>query len=260
MRLPKLIPKLIVNVDVDMGTLDNFNYAITHGYYVYGAAIYHCKIAESTADYTSLGRAHNGDCRLETFDGVDRDATAMVTPEASVTGKLKAALADLAANFPEEGWDYFLSADGNVRWSDVAITGYSHGATSSIRWAKKVKLWKAVARSGPRDNVCGSEYSGKACPETVVSSWLDEDSATPLDRLYGLVGNGDSQYGDILFAMERMKFTGMPTDVTAGPPSNGSHRLFINGGHDNFAGKGFWPVMDYIFETPAENSTYANTH
>jgi len=148
-----------------------------------------------------------------------------------------------------------------VRWSDVGLTGYSHGASSSIRWAKKQRVWRAVARSGPRDNICGSAYKGQTCPDAVISSWLDEPSLTPPENLYGLTGTTDSEYGDIVFAMERMKFVGALVDINAMPPPyNGSHRLQINGGHDPFTGKNFWPAMDVVWATPAEDIAYANSH
>jgi hypothetical protein len=258
-RLPKVVGKLIVNVDVDNGNL--YDYGIKHGFHVYGGAMYHCVIAQTVPDYMAKGRDFNGNCRLETFDGVDHDPSVMVGPAESIMGKVKQALTDLAAQFPEEGWAYYLSADGNVRWSDVGITGYSHGASSSIRWAKKVKLWRAVGRSGPRDNICGSAYGGKTCPDSVISSWLDEPSATPPENLYGLTGTTDSEYGDIVFAMERLKFIGALVNITStAPPYNGSHRLFINGGHDPFTDKAYWPAMDVIWATPAEDVAYANSH
>jgi hypothetical protein len=261
-RLPKIIGKLIINVEVDDGGI--YDYGIKHGFHVWGGNMFHCDIAQAKDTYMSKGRDFNGNCRLETWDGVDHDPSAMVTPADSIMGKVKQALTDLAAQFPEEGWPYFLSADGNVRWSDVGLTGYSHGASSSIRWAKKQKVWRAVARSGPRDNICG-QYPDGQCPDTVVSSWLDEPSATPAENLYGLTGTTDSEYKDIVFAMERLKFVGALVDLnTVAPPYNGSHRLFVtngsNFGHDPFTDKKYWPAMDVIWATPAEDVTYANSH
>ena len=130
-----------------------------------------------------------------------------------------------------------------------------------MRWAKAVRTWRVVARSGPRDNLCGSAAAGQ-CKEEVISSWLDETSKTPLDRIYGLAGTTDSEYGDIMYAMERLKLPGAPVDINsvAAPYAN-SRRLIANGdGHLDFNDKKFWPVMDVIWATPAENVTYANAH
>jgi hypothetical protein len=223
--------------------------------------MFHCDIAQDVNAYATKGRDFNGNCRLETFDGVDHDASAMVGPADSIMGKVKQALTDLATQFPEEGWPYFLGADGNVRWSDVGLTGYSHGASSSIRWAMKQRVWRAVGRSGPRDNICGAAFAGKTCPDADISSWLDETPATPLENMYGLTGTQDSEYGDIVFAMERLKFVGALVDINmVAPPYNGSHRLQIVGGHDPFTDKMYWPAMDVIWDTPAEDVAYANSH
>ena len=258
-RLPKIVGKLIVKVDVDDGGI--YDYGIKHGFHVYGGTMFHCEIAQDKNAYMTKGRDFNGNCRLETWDGVDHDASAMVGPADSIMGKVKKAITDLAAQYPEEGWSYYLAADGSVRWSDVGLTGYSHGASSSIRWAMKQRVWRAVGRSGPRDNICGSIGQAQNCQDTFISSWLDETPATPIDRMYGLTGTQDSEYGDIVFAMERLKFVGALVDINAvAPPYNGSHRLQINGGHDAFTGKNFWPAMDVIWATPAENIAYANSH
>jgi hypothetical protein len=257
-RLPEFMGKLVVNLDVDNGNINDF--AIKHGFHVYGAQIFHCPIVESQGDYTSKTTAFNGNCRLETFDGMDHGGGSGVGPADSIMGKVKAGLTQLAADFGEEGWSYFLDDAGEVRWDQVAFTGYSHGATSAARWAKKVKVWRVVSRSGPRDNLCPAPPA--ACNANVISAWLDEPSMTPPDAFWGLVGNGDSQYGNILFAMDRLMLPGTPTEFTppAGPPANGSHRLYINGGHDAFTDKKFWGALEVAWGTPKAINDYANTH
>jgi hypothetical protein len=264
-RVPAMVGKLIVNVEVDQGGM--YAYGLKHGFHVLGPGMFHCGIAQTQGDYTKEGRDFNGNCRLETFDGMDHDTGtgtghAMVTPANSISGRVKSALTSLQQMYPEEDWGYFLAADGSVRWSDVGFTGYSHGASSSARWGMQVRLWRVVARSGPRDNICGILYSGKTCAEDVISSWLDETGKTPLDRVYGLAGTTDSEYGDIVFAMERMKYPGDITDINSVPaPYNGSHRLISKGdGHSDFNDKKYWPVMDVVWATPKPNIDYANAH
>lgn len=261
-RLPKIPGKLIVNVEVDNGGI--YDYGIKHGFHVLGLSMDHCAIPETPELYTSKGRDFTGNCRWETLDGVDHDPSVNVTPANSIMGKVKAALAELGQKYPEEGWMYFLNAAGNVRWSDVGFTGYSHGGTSSIRWAKKLKVWRAVARSAPRDSLCGKFADGQ-CPDSVISNWLDEPSATPADALWAINGTQDGEYKDIVFSMERLKFTGALTDIgTTAAPYGGSHRLIAtdadNFGHDDYVEKKWWPALDVMWGTPAENVTYANTH
>jgi hypothetical protein len=263
-RLPKMMGKLIIDVGVTEGGA--YDFGLKHGFHVYGAKIpAMCDIAQTADQFASLGGPnHPGDCRLETFDGQDHSPTVTISAADSVAGKLKQDLADLQAQFPEEDWGYYLNADGSVRWSDIGITGYSHGATSAARWAKTVRLYRVVSRSGPRDNLCGQGATkpyDTNCPANIIATWINEATTTPIERYYGMVGNGDMQYGDILFAMNRMNYIGTPVDIGAGaPPYGDSHRMFINDGHSDFTDRKFWPALGVAWGVPPENMTYAAAH
>lgn len=262
-RAPKMMGKLIIELGVDSGGI--YQFGLKRGFHVYGADIEHCEI---TLD---KGREHNGDCRMETFDGKDESPDINVSPENSVVGKLTAGLKQLQADFPEEDWGYFLTAEGTVRWSDVGVTGVSHGAQSAARWARAVRMYRAVSRSGPRDNGCGDGklHSGEDynplmppydanCPPEKISAWLDEESKTPLDRFFGFVGNMDGQYGDIMFSMERMKYSGTPVNLSnATAPYGGSHRFYANDGHSGFDDQKYWPALGIAWGVPPQNMTYA---
>ncbi|HTA90901.1 MAG TPA: hypothetical protein VK745_15025, partial [Polyangiaceae bacterium] len=184
--------------------------------------------------------------------------------ENSIIGQLTAGLALLAQQYPSEDWGYFLNRDGTVRWSDVAFTGQSHGATSAAVFAHELRVYRAVSQAGPRDNTCGS---GRAtgdfnatrlpydvhCPDAQIASWLDSPSATPLDRYYGFVGKQDQQYGDDLFSMERQKFPGSPVNISTGaPPYDDSHRFYAEVGHVAF--ESFGAAINIAFGVLPENS------
>jgi hypothetical protein len=258
--VPHLMGKLIVNLDNAV-----YSFGLKRGFHVLGANLPVCPI-----NYTT--RQHNGDCRLEVFDGVDRDPDFTVTKEQSVTGQVTAALKGLQAMFPEEDWGFFLNADGNVRWSDVGFTGHSHRAQSATRFAVAVRAYRAVARSGPRDNVCGTgaattDFDPLAppydpnCPDAKISAWLDETPKTPIERFFGFVGKSDEEYGDIQFTMERMKFVGKPVNVTtAKAPYDGSHRFYADAGHDGFDAAIYYDALNIAWGVPPENAAFALTH
>jgi hypothetical protein len=124
--VPHLMGKLIVQLDNNL-----YSFGLKRGFHVLGVNLPICPI-----NYTT--RQHNGDCRLEVFDGVDRVSDFAVTPAESVTGQVTQSLEDLQAMFPEEDWGFFLNADGSVRWSDVGFTGHSHRAQSATRFAVAV--------------------------------------------------------------------------------------------------------------------------
>jgi hypothetical protein len=260
---PIMMGKLIINLNVDDGGI--YDFGLKRGFHIYGADIEHCDINYDT-------REHNGDCRLETFDGQDHSPAINVSYENSVMGKLSAALTELAATYPEEDWGYFLNQDGSVRWSDVGVTGVSHGAQSAARWARAYRLYRAVSRSGPRDTECGDGmlHAGTDfdpanppydvnCPDEQISAWIDEESATPTSRLFGFVGNEDGQYGDILFSMERMGYIGQPVNVSkVAPPFEGdSHRFYADDGHSGFDDEKYWPALGVAWGVPQANMDHA---
>lgn len=266
LSVPVIMGKLIIDLGVSSGGI--YNFGVDRGFHTYGGEIQlgssgnQCTIYQG-CPFQGNDEAHNGDCRWNTFDGMPHGDSNADSPETSLSGRVQAALQELAVNAPGQGWDYFLDGNGNVRWSDVGITGYSHGAQSAALIAVKQCIWRAVSRSGPRDNGCGNgAYNGSDPPYNpdcmnCISDWIDETPASPISHFYGFVGQGDSQYGDIMFTMERMGFIGEPVD-TGAADFGGSHRFFSGGGHDDFTGGQYDNAMQEAWSVPQENMDYAN--
>jgi hypothetical protein len=250
-RATKMLGKLVVDIGVNAGGYSSF--LAKRGYHSMGAPCGACAAPNLDNDRDTVGT-----CRMGEF----------ATTEASV----KSQLTMLQAQYPEEDWGYFLKADGNVRWSDVAITGISHGATTAaIAGRLGARMWRIVSRSGPRDNTCGlgngqctaplsTPSYDAACPDADVASWLDKPSKTPIERFYGIVGMGDGQCGDIMFNMHRTKYVGVPTIFdNADAVLTGTNQFFAaNGGHDDFlAGPSgnlrTDEVLNIAFGIPPEN-------
>ena len=223
----KSLGKLVVDIGVNDGGYSSF--LAKRGYHSIGAPCGAC-----AAPNLDAGRDTVGDCRMGEF----------ATTEASV----KTTLNDLQTKFPEEDWGYFLNQDGSVRWSDVAITGISHGATTAaVAGRIGARMWRIVSRSGPRDNNCGlgdgkctaplstPSYDAN-CQDADVAAWLDKPSKTPMNRFYALVGMTDGQCGDIMFNMHRTQYIGVPTLFdTAGADLSGTNQFFAaSAGHYDF--------------------------
>ena len=253
-RAPKMMGKLIIDLGVDSGGI--YNFGLNRGFHVYGGQIFHCEL-------TYANREHNGDCRLETMDGVDHSAAVNIPYAESVAGRLAAGLAQLHKDFPEEDWGYFLTADGKIRWDDIGITGFSHGAQTAARTARAYCMYRAVSRSGPRDNECGRNDQTPPydvnCDLSRVSAWIDEPAKSPIEHFFGFVGMNDSQRGDDLYSMQRMNYIGEPVDINTVPyPYNGSHRFIASGeGHSGFDDKKYWPALGIAWGVPKENMDYA---
>jgi hypothetical protein len=148
-----------------------------------------------------------------------------------------------------EDWGYFLTKDGtDVRWSDVAFMGVSHGATTAAIIGRiGACVWRVVSSAGPRDNMCGTPpfslpYDPAKppfkvpCPDSLIASWLDMPTKTPMDRFYVIDGVGDGEYGDIMFNVDRTMYPGKPVQFDVmGAVLTGTNRFIaMGGGHLDF--------------------------
>jgi hypothetical protein len=222
--------------------------------------------------YHSVGSSF-GECNAPNL-GAGRDAvgTCRLGEWATVKGEVTTTITTLAKSNPEEDWGYFLNQDGSVRWSDVAFTGVSHGATTAAIIGRiGERVWRVVSCAGPRDNTCGKgpfslPYDpakppfDPACPDSEVASWLDMPTKTPMERFYAIDGVTDGEYGDIMFHLERTKYPGKPVQFdVAGAVLTGTNRFIsMGGGHLDFLNAANTPlntdaVLNIAFAIPPEN-------
>jgi hypothetical protein len=283
-RAATMAGKLVVELGVDIGNYDPW--LGKRGFHVFGVSVYHCAHEGQTMPY---GRDYPTNCRLTVLDGQPRggpenDANAAVTADNNVMAKIKKGLAMLQQQFPDEGWGYFLNDDGSVRWSDVGFTGFAYGGTNAAVYGHALRAYRIVSRSAPRDNTCGlgparaiapgvlplSDFDPldppykTPCDDSSVASWLDMPSQTPIERYFAFTGKADSQYGDHMFAMERMHYVGTPVNIsTATPPYGGSHRFYADVGHTSFDPQSqpqFTDAINIAFGVLAENAAGKPVH
>lgn len=247
----KSLGKLVVDIGVNSGGY--VSWLAKRGYHSIGAPCGAC-----AAPNLGAGRDQVGTCRLMEFENTRSSVTQTLT--------------NLASQFPDEDWGYFLNQDGSVRWSDVAITGMSHGATTAaIAGRLGERMWRVVSRSGPRDNTCGAaggtcsvplstpSYDTNCQPED-IASWLDQPSKTPINRFYSLVGTTDVECGDIMFNTHYTMYPGEPVIWnTPDAVLTGTNQFFsTEGGHLDFLTAADKPlnteqVLDIAFAIPPEN-------
>ena len=262
-RSAKMAGKLVIDMGVGGGGYQT--YLGKRGFHVIGINEFN---SCNGIDDWSLGRDFDGNCRLNNLDGLPHGNQNTVKPEQSIMNQVLQALITFEQSFPGEGWGYFLTQDGKaVRWSDVAFTGFSHGAQSAACFATQLRVYRAVSQSGPRDNTCGKGPAtgpfdpnnlpyDPACPEAHIASWIDAPSATPIDRYFGFTGGNDGQFGDILFTMQRMKFVGDFVNLdTSAAPYGGSHRFYsLKAGHSGFPNGFPIEAMNIAFGVLPENA------
>jgi len=150
-------------------------------------------------------------CRLEAFQGTDEHAFVDIKPPDSIETRIARGLVHLQELNPQGDWRYFLNGS-TPRWSDIVITGHSHGASSSGVIGMHRSVSRVVMLAGPYD-------PGQA--------WLSGDSLTPPGLFFGFTHSADSQHSGHLAAFAALGLPGEPTRVDgAAAPYGGSHRLY----------------------------------
>lgn len=112
-----------------------------------------------------------GDIRLEASIGEDRSDLVSIPQPDSIMERSYQFVKWLSKEHPKGKWKQFLSKDGKgLDWDKVILSGASHGATTSARFAKHQKVDRVVCFCGPRDQ---------------LESWQSLPSATPGNRIFG---------------------------------------------------------------------------
>lgn len=159
-----------------------------------------------------------GGCRLEAFEGVDHHPFIDIPPADSIETRVVKMLEHLQALHPGGDWQYFIE-DGLPRWSEIVISGISHGASSSGVIGMNRAVERVVMLSGPLDS---------------NQAWLKADPLTPIDRFWGFTHTGDDQHPGHLKSFADMLVPGEPFVVDgAEPPYMDSHRLVTSAPTDN---------------------------
>ncbi len=183
-----------------------------------------------------------GNTRMNQFDAKGRmpscgddncSANGVVLRPDCIEERVMRGLKHMAEVDPMGGWDWYLNADGTVRWSDAGFYGYSYGATHAAVISVYVRLGLIVVGSGPWN---------ESHPE---ATWIRTASATPGERAYAIYGKMDGRYPDYI---NETKMLGWPgpypfeiTTTTQGPLTAptpwymGSHSLQVDDqGHTEF--------------------------
>lgn len=114
---------------------------------------------------------HLGNIRLEATTGIDASKAIDIPVPDSMKERAYQFVKALAKTNPAGRWDFFLTKNGQaLDWEKVIISGASHGATSSARFAIAQKCARVVMFCGPRDQ---------------LDDWQGLAPATPANRFFG---------------------------------------------------------------------------
>ena len=161
-----------------------------------------------------------GNIRLEATTGIDASESVSIPKPDSMMERAFQFVKWLAKTNPEGGWEYFLTKDGTgLNWEKVIISGSSHGATSSARFAIQQRVDRCVMFCGPRDQ---------------YESWQGLTSATATNRLLGYShvldgGWSADHYPRSWILLGLNKFGPVVNTDEAKPPYGHSRRLTTAG-------------------------------
>lgn len=158
-----------------------------------------------------------GDIRLEAATGEDHSDVVSIPQPDGMMERAFQFVKWLAKEKPEGKWEQFISADGKgLRWDKVIVSGSSHGATTSARFAKHQKVDRVVCLCGPRDQ---------------LESWQSLPSATPGNRIFGfshvLDGGWTGDHYCRSWEMMKLNEFGPIVNVDKSAPPYGNTRRLI---------------------------------
>lgn len=179
---------------------------------------------------------------LESWSGEDKSTNLNQPKNNGVMERVKAGLTFLAANDVESDWGYYLDAQGEVRWNDVILFGYSWGGQLGVAASKYVAMDRIIITSAP--NV------------PIDSPWLKQPNITPPERCFFLGGNKDGEHNTHKAETLLLGWPGDVINVTHMAPPYASNRLEVDDGHSSFCGRPFndgmvdWDsICEFMFHT-----------
>jgi hypothetical protein len=224
---------------VTMGGIGNgphtggiYQYAAGRGFHMFAVDMYNSEGGES----------NQGKVYLESFSGQDLTPVADVSPPNSVMGRIKSALAFLNNEDPGAAWGFFLDAQGEVRWDEVMLFGYSYGGQVALAATKFVAPYRTFLTASP------------TLPND--AAWLNGmPNVADVNKCFALNSSGDeAKFAKLMTA----GWPGTPQVVMDGaynmiiqPPFMGSSMLQAPGGHTEFcsvAGARYDVICDFVFD------------
>lgn len=104
----------------------------------------------------------------------------------AILNRLVKLLQYLSANYPQENWNQFITADGSLEWNKIVLAGQSQGGGHAALMAMQHPVERVLMFGSPKDF---SRYFNKP------AKWYSDPSATSLDRFFSFVHTDDDKNG-----------------------------------------------------------------
>ncbi|MFW5758711.1 MAG: T9SS type A sorting domain-containing protein, partial [Bacteroidota bacterium] len=177
----------------------------------------------ASVNYIACGQTNDTTChrraREEIWFGENTHEILNIDFNNSIINRLEKLLNYLATNYPQEGWEQFISG-GEVQWNKITTAGHSQGGGHAGFAAKNFLVERSVMFAAS-DWVAGQ-----------TADWIRQDGLTPKENYYGFIHEQDfpavsiiiptwTDYGILDF--------GMPVNVdNTEPPYGNVHGLLTN--------------------------------
>ncbi len=143
----------------------------------------------------------------------------------SIENRLIQLLAVLDKRFPQEDWNTYLTADGGLKWENIAVAGQSQGGGHAALIGIHHKVPRVLCFGAPKDFSVALQKP---------AAWYLKTAATPKSAFYAFNHDQDRQGCSSLQQIENLKALdldqfGPPISVDdAAPPFGKSHILMTN--------------------------------
>lgn len=173
------------------------------------------------------GDSTNPDCYAETrlcvINGGTNDEISIASTD-SITNRLIKLLEYLVANDPGQNWNQFLTAQSNLNWPKIVISGHSQGAGHAGLMAKMYPVARSVMFSDSDWWTPNGKLPGQP------ANWISTPGLTPDEFYFGFISVQDGliPYAEIIPTWDDYglaQFGGPVLVESNAPPYLGSHML-----------------------------------
>lgn len=203
-----------------------------------------------------------GNMRLEALTGMDlptpdRDGNEVRISRAdSAESRIPFILRALMEDDPTSDWGYFLKSETDLFWESVAVSGGSHGASTSTRFAVHRRVARAVPIVGPRDQDSNWQSMAPATPAYRIFAfshdqdglWDNPDYPRHYDRSWDLLGLDD--YGPLTWVEDEPFPWSLSRQLLTRRPMDNPHGCCGANGPREDGELVFAEVLRYVYTHP----------
>lgn len=146
--------------------------AASHGYHAIGIAYENNSTLATHCDGSS-----DVDCSEkllnEYLTGENTSSHVDISRANSFENRIQKMILYLKNEYPSEGWDQYLTEDGDIEWTKISLAGHSQGSTHTLYISRKRSLYRATFYGGPNG------FSSGGFPD-----WITNEGATSNNKLF----------------------------------------------------------------------------